>query len=409
MEPKTTRVQNLISEAGKHLRREFEEIKRSNPHFAERGAEAEIILRDFLNQHLPKRFAANTGLVIDHEDQISSQTDVIIYDALNSPIYRKGARILILPSDNVASVIEVKSKLNKDELQDAAKKISSVKSLKKSPITEVDQPVTLSPLIMTKTLGVVFAYDSSTSLETLSVNLREINATYPSNQWIDLVVVLDKGVIGYMVQMPFSPTFPGWFGGACVDEFSIPPFYVHLVMAELGDLTLNRFFFNLMAHLTFYRKRSAVSFESVLGKQSFSCTTLNGYQYNLKRKLVDVDDCHREGNFHGPTVRFNLYSSKDNKFIGQIGWIPWQDGAVISYSGLIPPQAIFKPYFGAVKEKGFFMPGFEKARFWLSSVIPLSKERFISITGKISGDFFVERDSEDENDLPWLRERNRGN
>ena len=88
-------------------RAEFEEIKRSNPHYAERGAEAEVILRDFLNDHLPKRFAADTGLVVDDEGGISRQCDVLVYDASNSPIYRRGKRVLILPSDNVAAILEV--------------------------------------------------------------------------------------------------------------------------------------------------------------------------------------------------------------------------------------------------------------------------------------------------------------
>lgn len=141
-------IQELISEAGNHLRHEFESIKNSNPHYAERGAEAEIILANFLNSHLPKRFAAGSGIVIDHQNNFSSQTDVIIYDAINSPVYRKGERVLILPNDNVASVIEVKSSLCKSQLEDAAQKIASVKKLTKAPITNVDQPVTFSSLLL---------------------------------------------------------------------------------------------------------------------------------------------------------------------------------------------------------------------------------------------------------------------
>ena len=124
-------ISSLIKEAGAHLRAEFEFIKSTNPHYGERGAEAENILIEFLNKHLPKRFAAASGFVIDRANNISSQMDVLIYDALNSPVYRKQERVSILPSDNVATAIEVKSKLNKAELQDASIKISSVKKKKK--------------------------------------------------------------------------------------------------------------------------------------------------------------------------------------------------------------------------------------------------------------------------------------
>ncbi len=69
-------------------------FKKSNPHYGERGTESEIILQKFLNEHLPKRFSADTGLIIDDNNKISSQIDVIIYDSLNSPVYQNGPFIL---------------------------------------------------------------------------------------------------------------------------------------------------------------------------------------------------------------------------------------------------------------------------------------------------------------------------
>lgn len=396
-------LRNLISQAGRHLRSEFEEIKLGNPHYAERGAETEIILRDFLNTHLPKRYLAEMGIVIDSEDKISKQMDIIIYDALNSPVYRKGPRVSIIQSDNVASIIEVKSKLNKDELVDAAEKIASVKSLKKSPLTNVDQPVTMSDLIVTQTLGVVFAYDSSTSLETLAKNLQEVNSKYPSNHWIDIVVVLDKGIIGYTLQKLFEENFAGWFSQAIPDDFVIPPFFIHLVTEELGELTLNKFFFQLVTHLTFFRKKSTVSFERLMGRQSTECRTVCAYQFNLKRKLVDVEEFHQAGKFNGPKLRYNLFAKNDKKFNGQIGWIPWQDGAVISYSGRINPMIIFGSYFKNINQKLLFIRVYEDADFWISPVIPISQDKFVSITETLSNDIYIEKDTHQDDDFSWLK------
>ena len=390
---KNEKIVDLFIEASKQLRYDFEEIKKNNPHYGESGAEVEIILRDFLNDHLPKRFAADTGCVIDDESNISMQTDIIIYDALNSPIIRKGKRVLILPNDNVASVIEVKSKLNKDELKDAAKKIASAKALKKTPVNDGDQPVTMSPLVIERTFGVVFAYESYTSLKALSDNLIEINSEYPSNQWVDMIVVLDKGVVAYTLQTPFSKKMRGWFAGNCDDNFSIAPFYVHLGKAELGELTLNKFFSDLIIRLSFFRKRSLINIDSFLGKQPSEFMTLKGYQYNLKRELVEVEDYHKQGNFKGATVKYNLFLKHDKKLIGQVGWIPWQDGAVICYTGAIPPQIVFQRYFDVVKEKGAFMPDIEEQNLWMSSVIALKENDFMSVTCKISGDFYAEKNS----------------
>ena len=218
-------LDEIISSAGHQLREDFAEIQKCNPHAAERGSEAEATLKEFLRKKLPRRFDVASGIVIGCDNQISRQTDVIIYDAMNSPVYRTGSRLQILPRDNVACVIEVKSKLNKDELKDAA-----------------DQPVTFSDIITTNVLGCVFAFDSYTSMETLAENLKEINSSQDASLWVDLVVVLDKGCTGYALQPIFQKEFIGWLGGSLGDDFLIPPLYVHLVHLEEGERTLHHFF-----------------------------------------------------------------------------------------------------------------------------------------------------------------------
>jgi hypothetical protein len=394
-------LKDLIQSAGKQLRQDFEEIKNNNPHAAESGAEAELILKTFLKDRLPRRFDIESGLVVGPGGAVSSQTDLIIFDALNSPVYRKGPKVHILPRDNVAVVIEVKSKVNKDQLRDAAKKIASVKKLRPTPITNVDQPVTFSDMIMTNTLGCVFAFDSYTSLVTLADNLKEINSNYHSSDWIDLVVILDKGYIGYAIQLPFGQYFPGWFGGACVDDFPIPPYYIHLVKHESGNLTLNHFFVKLMAHLTFFRKRSSIDFSSVLGPDPNEIMTIQGYQYNLNRKLVPAEEAHQAGKFINPPVRFNIYSKQDRVFKGQVCYLPWQDGAVITCSTLFNPRLIFQHYFKSLKMKGIILPAGMKENMWFSSVLPISEEDFISSSESIHKDLITVRDSNDDNPPPF--------
>lgn len=390
-------LKDLIQSAGKQLRQDFEEIQQNNPHAAESGAEAELILKTFLKDRLPRRFDIESGLVVGPDGTVSKQTDLIIFDALNSPVYRKGPKVYILPRDNVAAVIEVKSKLNKDELKDAANKIASVKKIKASPITNIDQPVTFSDMIMTNTLGCVFAFDSYTSLITLSDNLKEINSNYESSDWIDLVVVLDKGYIGYAIQMPFGSYFPGWFGGTSTDEFPVPPYYIHLMKHESGDLTLNHFFIRLMAHLTFFRKRTSIDFGSVLGPDPSQSMTIQGYQYNLSRKLVQTEESHLAAKFKNPHIRFNIYSKKDRVFKGQVCLLPWQDGAVITCSTNFDPRTIFRHYFKSLRVNGMILPAGRTENLWFSSVLPISEEDFIKHSKSIHEDLITLRDSNDEN------------
>jgi hypothetical protein len=391
----------LLTAAGRKLREDFQEIQDCNPHAGDRGEEAENILKKFLSERLPKRFGVESGIVIGQDGAISRQCDVIIYDALNSPVYRSGTKLQILPRDNVAAVIEVKSKLNKDELTDAAVKIASVKSIKPSPIGAVDQPVTFSNLINSGTLGCVFAFDSYTTLQTLAENLREINSGNDSDQWIDLVIVLDKGLVGYAFQALTAKDYlMGWLGGPPTDEFVIPPFYVHLVQASCGEKTLNQFFLRLMAHLTFFRKISAIDFNALIKDGVGLGQTIQGYQYNLKRQLVPAQP------FQNPKVRYNLYLKKERTFVGQVSLLRWQDGAVIMCSSFISPQIIFSYYFSCLKLKAQFIeaplpPNAADAKLWMSTVLEISEQNFIEAGEKMLPDFLVvRRDSDDDNPPP---------
>ena len=394
------KLEDLLRAAGQQLRSDFQEIQDCNPHAAERGTEAEEILKRILRDRLPKRFGVESGLVVGPDGMVSRQSDVIIYDSLNSPVYRGGPKLHILPRDNVAAVIEVKSKLNKDELSDAAEKIASVKKIKASPICGIDQPVTFSDMIMTGTLGCVFSFDSYTSLETLADNLREINEGHDSKCWIDLVVVLDKGCVGYSLQRLFDQVFMGWDAGSVADDFMVPPVYVHLVQATFGDRTLNHFFLKLMAHLTFFRKITPLSLDSLLPENS-KVQTIQGYQYNLGRELVPIEERHQSGRFKNPEVRFNLYLKKDRGFVGQVCLLPWQDGAVITCSSLLPPLVVFGELFRRLNVKSNIIRGNSgNVNMWTSYVLKIAEADFVRAAQDLHPDVITVRDTADDNPPP---------
>ncbi len=146
----------LFQKAADKLHADFEE-SRVVPHAGVKGGEAEKLVRKFLNDHLPGRFRAGSGFIVDRKDTVSRQTDVIIYDALNCPVYRVSEEGGVYPSDNVAGVVEVKSSLNKAELDNAWEKVASVKALHKTP--EPD----MGSFITTNTLGLVFGSMSKVS------------------------------------------------------------------------------------------------------------------------------------------------------------------------------------------------------------------------------------------------------
>ena len=74
------------------------------------GQELEATLKEFLKKKLPRRFDVASGILIGCDNAISRQTDVIIYDAMNSPVYRSGPRIKFCP----ATTLRVLSRSNRN-------------------------------------------------------------------------------------------------------------------------------------------------------------------------------------------------------------------------------------------------------------------------------------------------------
>ena len=339
----TQTVAQLFTEAARKLRAEFEYIRSTNPHSGEKGSEAEGVLRDFLNHHLPQRFRAASGIIIDTANSLTPQTDVIVYDALTSPIYRYSEKVLILPLDTVAAVVEVKSRLNKKEIEDGYEKIAACKRLKKTPVSAGDQQATGSDLKGVATLGVIFGFSSDTSLATLAKHVERLNGQYEPTAWPDLIVLLDSGTISYGVQFPGRASFDGHMMPPAHHEFAVPPVNIHLMLREDGDFTLNRFFILLLAHLTFFPRRIGTPpFEQILEGATRIGTPLRAYQYTRDRQLKPVP----ESLYKDPANLIPLTISITNdegKPRGLLRYFPWVDGAVLGWTGEIPPQPILLP------------------------------------------------------------------
>src|SRR2546425_696943 len=133
------------------------------------------------------------------------------------------------------------------------------KGLEKADVTPMDEVVHTSPLIVTTTRGIVFAYDSAITLKRAWEVLSEFNAKVHSDLWIDEVVILDKGSISYMVHSLHRGFVAGY--GKATKKVMITPVFVVPIVTEQGEYTLSHFMVNLSGHLTFYRRKSAVPFK----------------------------------------------------------------------------------------------------------------------------------------------------
>ena len=178
-------LRQSIHAAAKKMQIDFEEVTENIKHMGERGSSREEILLRYLKKYIPIKYEMNNGVIIDGTGEQSRQQDIIIYDSFNSPVLLNMQATKMVPIESVFSVIEVKSSLNKTEISKCVNNVSSVKSLVKDSLDGINSP----------TAGFVFAFTSSTTLETLLDNLVEANNEVEKHKQISALCVLDKGLI----------------------------------------------------------------------------------------------------------------------------------------------------------------------------------------------------------------------
>lgn len=98
-------------------------------HPGEFGTYRERIVAELIRPYLPIRLDIGTGFIICSNGVKSTQCDIVIYDKGNTPLIDNyGQRFF--PVECVAGVIEVKSKLSKNDFKDALIKLSKIKQLR---------------------------------------------------------------------------------------------------------------------------------------------------------------------------------------------------------------------------------------------------------------------------------------
>jgi hypothetical protein len=98
-------------------------------HPGTKGNATEAHWVDVLGEFLPARYGVGPIFAIDSLGNQSDQIDVAIFDRQYSPLFFEQNGVRFVPAESVYAVFEVKPDLSKRQLQYAAEKIASVRSL----------------------------------------------------------------------------------------------------------------------------------------------------------------------------------------------------------------------------------------------------------------------------------------
>ena len=98
-------------------------------HPVAKGDATEGIWIELLKNYLPERYRVDRAFVIDSTDTTSQQIDIVVYDRQYTPLIFKQDGTLVIPAESVYAVFEAKQSIDADQVEYAAKKIASVRSL----------------------------------------------------------------------------------------------------------------------------------------------------------------------------------------------------------------------------------------------------------------------------------------
>ena len=191
----SNKLAEIMRAAAARMRSEFDESTAFR-HRPEKGRSRERILCDFIGPRVPGHVVtAHSAEIVAASGAVSPQCDVVLFDRSTPPLldmedYR------IIPNECVYGVIEVKSSLNKTELQSACEAIRKVKAMPKTAYYPVSS-YQMYNIHGTRyehlpTLGLIFAFNGS-AITTLGDHLWEWSREHPPNERPDGVYILGGG------------------------------------------------------------------------------------------------------------------------------------------------------------------------------------------------------------------------
>lgn len=182
-------LRNLFYGLQKQMQNSLNVNREFIEHPGSKGDATEHRWIEFLRTYLPDRYKVDKAIVIDSNGNVSDQMDVVIYDAIYTPFIFKQDGFMYIPAESVYAVFEVKQDV-KGHIEYAAKKIESVRKLKRTSIGMVASGKYINARPLTKIIGGILTTTSSyADLNTIKKHLSELKGC----QTMDLGCLCDTG------------------------------------------------------------------------------------------------------------------------------------------------------------------------------------------------------------------------
>lgn len=330
------------------------------------GSNINECLNSTLNEFLTWPFRAGSACIIDSEGK-KANFETAIYSGSGR---ESASSLASVAADAVACVVHAVRDLGSDEITGGYESIASVKRLKRTHAPELGA-------VNNVPLGIIFAVDSALSIKEIAGSIVRENKNRPSTEWPDMIVVLTKGTVNYVVQIE-GDVIKGNFVLPNFISRMVPPMYIHVFMRGVGPFSFNSMCGLLFMHLkTFSPGTDLPNSDVVLEGVLKLGMTFGAYQFNLEGQLVPVPATAYLAGLYRP-LPFRIEDDAGT-LLAHIQPIPWQEGAAIRVTGKLPIDA-FLPFLGPA---GLNANIFRRPESAISSVLPIGKAEFKRFLARI--------------------------
>ena len=198
----------LFDLVSKRLRIEFDYQAKILGHPGEIGTGRENVLKSILTKYIPRRYAIDSGFVIDALNGKSEQMDIVIYEVNYTPIFEIVEGKRFFPCETVVAVGQVRTEISsRTEMQACLNNIKSAKELDRS--NKGTNELITGPGISLQQLrfdpskefrdqifGFIFC-SSSISADLMIAELKKSNERNEPRLWTNLIVNYRKFLIEY--------------------------------------------------------------------------------------------------------------------------------------------------------------------------------------------------------------------
>jgi len=162
------------------------------PDLANRGIAAAV--RSFLGVYLSPVVGVKQGLVVGERATAEPAFECLLVEPQNSPAMPLANGAELVPADAVYGAVEAIDELSRESLAVAAGRIAALKRVHRLPLVRGDE-------LVNPYLGLLVARHGLTGSRLLDAVASE-NDARPFEQQIDLVCVLDQGLLGHAEVAP---------------------------------------------------------------------------------------------------------------------------------------------------------------------------------------------------------------